>query len=77
MRFWMVRRHRSLVIIRTSNKQVLGGVCYRPFLEQHFAEIAFFAITSSEQVRVRGGLWATLHCALCLPRPVVACIDFA
>lgn len=51
VRLVLDRRHRSLVIIRTSNKQVLGGVCYRPFLEQHFAEIAFFAITSSEQVR--------------------------
>lgn len=44
------RRHESLAILR-NGKDVLGGICYRPFLEQEFAEIAFCAITASEQVR--------------------------
>ena len=29
---------------------MIGGICYRPYYEQHFAEIAFCAITASEQV---------------------------
>lgn len=30
--------------------QVIGGICYRPYYEQKFAEIAFCAIKSEEQV---------------------------
>lgn len=30
---------------------IIGGICYRPYFEQHFAEIAFCAINGSEQVR--------------------------
>ena len=44
------RRHESLAILR-NGKEILGGICYRPFVEQSFAEIAFCAITASEQVR--------------------------
>ena len=36
----------------------MGGVCFRPFEQQHFAEIVFLAVTSSEQIKVR--------CQLCL-----------
>lgn len=43
------RRHVSLALLRGSN--VLGGICFRPFKEQRFAEIAFCAVTASEQVR--------------------------
>ncbi|KAJ8599721.1 hypothetical protein CTAYLR_004762 [Chrysophaeum taylorii] len=43
------RRHVSLAILR--DDAVLGGICYRPFRAQRFAEIAFCAITASEQVR--------------------------
>lgn len=45
------RRHRSLLALR--NERVVGGICYRPFPTQSFAEIAFCAVTSSEQVKVR------------------------
>lgn len=34
--------------------KVVGGICFRPYFEQRFAEIAFCAITASEQVKVRG-----------------------
>mmetsp|Transcript_11534 Transcript_11534/g.37899 ORF Transcript_11534/g.37899 Transcript_11534/m.37899 type:complete len:397 (-) Transcript_11534:2398-3588(-) len=44
------RRHVSLAVLRGAD-EVLGGICYRPFVEQEFAEIAFCAITASEQVR--------------------------
>ena len=50
VRLVLDRKHRSLVIIK--NNKVVGGICYRQYLPQHFAEIAFCAITSSEQVKV-------------------------
>ena len=46
------RRHRTLVALKEG--RVVGGICFRPFFEQRFAEIAFLAITSSEQVRGYG-----------------------
>eukprot|EP01102_Stenamoeba_stenopodia_P021193 TRINITY_DN846_c0_g1_i4.p1 TRINITY_DN846_c0_g1~~TRINITY_DN846_c0_g1_i4.p1 ORF type:complete len:821 (-),score=182.47 TRINITY_DN846_c0_g1_i4:4-2397(-) len=44
--------HRSLCIIKHNN--VVGGICFRPFPTQGFIEIAFCAITSSEQVKGYG-----------------------
>jgi histone acetyltransferase len=35
-------------------KTVIGGICYRPYYDQSFAEIAFCAITASEQVTYSG-----------------------
>jgi histone acetyltransferase len=46
------RKHRSLVAIKKD--RVIGGISFRPFLPQGFAEIAFCAITSSEQVKGYG-----------------------
>jgi len=46
------RKHRSMVAVKDS--KVVGGICYRPFFVQRFAEIVFCAITSSEQVRGYG-----------------------
>jgi hypothetical protein len=43
------RRHVSLGILK--NNRIIGGICYRPFFSQKFAEIAFCAINGSEQVR--------------------------
>lgn len=43
------RQHESLVILRGS--EVLGGICYRPFHGQRFAEIAFCAIKATEQIK--------------------------
>lgn len=34
-------------------KKVIGGICYRPFESQEFAEIVFCAIASTEQVKVQ------------------------
>jgi len=42
------RRHESLAVLRKG--EVFGGICYRPYPEQRFAEIAFCAITATEQV---------------------------
>lgn len=48
------RNHRSLCIIKYNGDgagRVIGGICFRPFHSQSFAEIVFCAITSSEQVK--------------------------
>jgi len=44
------RRHRSVALVRKSGN-VVGGITYRAFHQQEFGEIAFCAITSSEQVK--------------------------
>ncbi|CAO3590351.1 unnamed protein product [Absidia cylindrospora] len=47
------RNHCSIALIRHPMK-VIGGICYRPFNEQEFAEIVFCAIASTEQVKGYG-----------------------
>ncbi|KAG0167970.1 histone acetyltransferase [Apophysomyces sp. BC1015] len=47
------RNHRSMALIRHPMK-VIGGICYRPFDSQEFAEIVFCAIASTEQVKGYG-----------------------
>ena len=46
------RKHRSLLAIK--NDRVVGGICFRPFIPQRFAEVAFLAVTSSEQIKGYG-----------------------
>jgi histone acetyltransferase len=43
-----------MVICR--NSMIIGGICYRPYPEQRFGEIAFCAISGTEQVRGYGTL---------------------
>jgi len=51
-------RHISLVIlsddpkVKDTDKEVIGSICYRPFPEMRFAEIAFCAVNSDHQVQV-------------------------
>jgi hypothetical protein len=45
------RRHRSVALLRRGGGEVLGGITYRAFHRQGFGEIAFCAITASEQAR--------------------------
>ncbi|KAI7896392.1 uncharacterized protein EV154DRAFT_411504 [Mucor mucedo] len=47
------RNHKSMALIRNPMK-VIGGICYRPFDPQEFAEIVFCAIASTEQVKGYG-----------------------
>ena len=54
VRLVMDRRHSSLALLKGG--VAVGGICYRPFPEQHFAEIAFCAVTASEQVKGYGTL---------------------
>lgn len=53
------RKHESLALLKQDTPEsklytVMGGCCYRPFLDQGFAEIAFLAISQMEQVRGYG-----------------------
>ena len=43
------KRHTSLALERKG--QIIGGVCYRAYFEQRFGEIAFLAISGTEQVK--------------------------
>lgn len=48
------RRHISLALLKQG--RIIGGICYRPYDEQQFAEIAFCAVSGTEQVRGYGTL---------------------
>jgi histone acetyltransferase len=50
VRLVLDRKHKAMCILK--NGRVIGGISFRPFGPQRFAEIVFCAITSSEQVRV-------------------------
>jgi hypothetical protein len=43
------RNHKSVAAIKQG--RVIGGITYRPFKEQKFGEIAFCAVSTTEQVR--------------------------
>lgn len=45
-------RHYSLVICKRD--RIIGGITYRPYFDQKFAEIAFCAINGTEQVKGYG-----------------------
>lgn len=53
------RRHTSLAILsddpqhKGTDEEIIGAICYRGFYEMRFAEIAFCAVNSSHQVKVR------------------------
>eukprot|EP00501_MAST-03F_sp_TOSAG23-6_P000149 GSMAST32.ASY1.ANO1.152.1 assembled CDS len=53
-------RHQSIVLFKKYDNgepaKVVGGICFRVYEEQKFAEIAFCAITASEQVQGYGTL---------------------
>jgi N-acetylglutamate synthase-like GNAT family acetyltransferase len=54
VRLVMDKRHISLAICRSG--RIIGGICYRPYYEQRFGEIAFCAVSGTEQVRGFGTL---------------------
>ncbi|KAI9907896.1 hypothetical protein PsorP6_004676 [Peronosclerospora sorghi] len=47
------KNHRSMLILKNGT-HVIGGICYRPFEKNGFAEIAFCAINASDQVKGYG-----------------------
>jgi histone acetyltransferase len=57
VRLVLDRNHRSMCICKKGSdgaEKVVGGICFRPFHTQKFAEIVFCAITANEQVRGYG-----------------------
>lgn len=54
------RRHSSLALLSTDRDKVdcdegiIGGICYRAYPEMRFAEIAFCAVSASQQVKGYG-----------------------
>jgi histone acetyltransferase len=52
VRLVLDRNHHSMCLLKKN--KVIGGICFRPFPSQAFAEIVFCAITSSEQVKGYG-----------------------
>lgn len=52
VRLVMDRKHYSLLCIKGG--EVVGGICFRPYMEQRFAEIAFCAISANHQVKGYG-----------------------
>ncbi|KAG7355101.1 bromodomain containing protein [Nitzschia inconspicua] len=54
------RRHVSLAILnenpatKDTDEEVIGSICYRPFYDMKFAEIAFCAVNASHQVKGYG-----------------------
>jgi hypothetical protein len=52
VRLVLDHRHVSLAICRQG--RVIGGICYRPYYDMRFGEIAFCAINSNEQVKGYG-----------------------
>jgi histone acetyltransferase len=47
------RKHEAMVILK-NNTKIIGGICFRVFDSQKFAEIVFLAVTGTEQVRGYG-----------------------
>ncbi|KAI5188843.1 histone acetyltransferase [Nematocida minor] len=47
-------KHRSMAIIEKKENKVVGGICYRLFYEDSFAEIVFCAVNSDSQIRGYG-----------------------
>ena len=54
------RRHKSLALLSSDpatfggDEEIIGGICYRPYPEMKFAEIAFCAVSASQQVKGYG-----------------------
>ncbi len=47
------RNHQAMIIHKNKQK-IIGGICYRIYPTQHFAEVAFLAVTATEQVKGYG-----------------------
>jgi histone acetyltransferase len=54
------RRHKSLAVLSKdptvagTDDEIIGAICYRPYSDMKFAEIAFCAVSASQQVKGYG-----------------------
>lgn len=47
------QEHKCMVILK-NKEEIIGGVCYKLFKSQEFAEIVFLAISNSQQIQGYG-----------------------
>ncbi|KAI5190506.1 histone acetyltransferase [Nematocida sp. AWRm77] len=47
-------KHMSMVVVEKKEKKLVGGICFRLFYEESFAEIVFCAVNSDLQVKGYG-----------------------
>ena len=52
-------------------KRVIGGICFRPFVQQSFAEIVFCAVAANEHLKVCHLIAVTINAACSLIRDMV------
>jgi histone acetyltransferase len=52
-RYVFDKQHINIICV-ANEMEIVGGVCFRPFPEQRFAEIAFLAVSSANQVQKVG-----------------------
>jgi histone acetyltransferase len=69
------RNHKSVAAIKQG--RVIGGITYRPFKEQKFGEIAFCAVSTTEQVRGCGTRARSSSSRLWRPPPRDKCAGMA
>ncbi|KAH9386402.1 histone acetyltransferase [Nematocida major] len=53
-------KHKSMAIIDKKEGRVIGGICYRLFYDQSFAEIVFCAVNSDSQIKGYGEFMMTM-----------------
>jgi hypothetical protein len=52
----LVFDHRHISVAMVRHGRTIGGICYRPYPEQRFGEIAFCAISGNEQLKGYGSI---------------------
>ncbi|KAI5140806.1 histone acetyltransferase [Nematocida parisii] len=53
-------KHRSMAMINKKENKVVGGICYRLFYDESFAEIVFCAVNSDSQIKGYGEFMMTM-----------------
>ncbi|KAI5132486.1 histone acetyltransferase [Nematocida ausubeli] len=53
-------KHRSMAMIDKKENKVVGGICYRLFYNESFAEIVFCAVNSDSQIKGYGEFMMTM-----------------
>jgi hypothetical protein len=68
VRLVMDKRHKSLAIlsddpaVKGGDDEIIAAICYRPYSDMRFAEVAFCAVAMSQQVKVREHAYEFISC---------------
>ena len=68
--------HQCLMILKNKEK-IVGGICYRVFSEQNFAEVVFLAISQTEQIKGYGTRLMTKYKDLMQKEKIYALLTYA